>query len=75
MSDSEAEAVAGMGANPYDREGRFLHSDDHRLLCGQRAKFAQCRELPPFALWILPTAVGTSILLNALLRHPLARSG
>ena len=32
------------------------------------------RELPPFAIWILPTLVGTPILLNALLRHPLARS-
>ena len=32
------------------------------------------RELPPFAFWILPTLVGTPILLNALLRHPLARS-
>ena len=32
------------------------------------------RELPPIAFWILPTLVGTPILLNALLRHPLARS-
>ena len=36
----EAEAVARLGANPYDRDGRFLHSDDHGLLCGQRAEFA-----------------------------------
>jgi hypothetical protein len=32
------------------------------------------RELPPIAFWILPTLVGTPVLLNALLRHPLARS-
>jgi hypothetical protein len=32
------------------------------------------RELPPIAFWILPTLIGTPILLNALLRHPLARS-
>jgi hypothetical protein len=32
------------------------------------------RELPPIAFWILPTLVGIPILLNALLRHPLARS-
>ena len=32
------------------------------------------RELAPIAFWILPTLIGTWILLNALLRHPLARS-
>ena len=32
------------------------------------------RELPPIAFWILPSLVGTPLLLNALLRHPLARS-
>jgi hypothetical protein len=32
------------------------------------------RELPPIAFWVLPTLIGAPILLNALLRHPLARS-
>ena len=36
----EAEAVARLGANPYDRDGRFLHPDDHGLLCGQWAESA-----------------------------------
>ncbi len=31
------------------------------------------RELPPIAFWILPTLIGAPILINALLRHPLAR--
>jgi hypothetical protein len=31
------------------------------------------RELPPLALWILPTLIGAPILINALLRHPLVR--
>jgi hypothetical protein len=38
--NGEAGAVARVGANPYDRDGRFLHSDDHGLLRGQRAEFA-----------------------------------
>lgn len=32
------------------------------------------REFPPIAFWILPTLIGAPILVNALLRHPLARS-
>lgn len=32
------------------------------------------RELPPIAFWILPTLIGTPILINALLRHPLVRN-
>ena len=31
------------------------------------------RELPQIAFWLLPAAIGTPILLNALLRHPLVR--
>src|SRR6516225_8592052 len=31
------------------------------------------RELPPLAFWTLPTLIGAPILINALLRHPLAR--
>jgi hypothetical protein len=31
------------------------------------------RELPPTAFWIMPTLIGAPILLNAFLRHPLAR--
>jgi hypothetical protein len=31
------------------------------------------RELPRIAFWILPSVVGAPILLNAVLRHPLAR--
>jgi uncharacterized membrane protein len=31
------------------------------------------RELPQWAFWVLPSAVGAPILLHALLRHPLAR--
>lgn len=31
------------------------------------------RELSPLAFWILPTLIGAPILINALLRHPLAR--
>jgi len=31
------------------------------------------RELPPIAFWILPTLIGTPILLNAFFRHPLVR--
>jgi hypothetical protein len=29
-----------VGAKPYDRDGRFVHSDDHGLLCGQWAESA-----------------------------------
>ena len=32
------------------------------------------RDLPTIAYWPLPAAVGASILLHALLRHPLSRS-
>ena len=32
------------------------------------------RELPPIAIWILPTLVGVPILLSAFFRHPLARN-
>ena len=31
------------------------------------------RELPQWAFWVLPTALGLPIVLHALLRHPLAR--
>ena len=31
------------------------------------------RELPPLALWLLPSAVGVPIIVYALLRHPLVR--
>jgi hypothetical protein len=31
------------------------------------------RELPPLAFWILPTLIGTPILVNAFFRHPLVR--
>jgi hypothetical protein len=31
------------------------------------------RELPPIGFWIIPTFIGAPILINALLRHPLAR--
>jgi hypothetical protein len=31
------------------------------------------RELPQWALWVLPTALGLPIVLYALVRHPLAR--
>jgi hypothetical protein len=31
------------------------------------------RELPPIAFWTLPTLIGAPILINALLRHPLAK--
>ncbi|HLW90331.1 MAG TPA: hypothetical protein VKS78_03400 [Roseiarcus sp.] len=30
------------------------------------------RELPPIAFWILPVLIGAPILINALLRHPIA---
>ena len=39
-SNGEAEAVARVGAKPYDRDERFVHSDDHGLLCGQWAESA-----------------------------------
>ncbi|HEV2098593.1 MAG TPA: hypothetical protein VGR45_06655 [Stellaceae bacterium] len=31
------------------------------------------KELPPIAFWLIPSAVGIPIVLNALLRHPLVR--
>jgi hypothetical protein len=31
------------------------------------------RQLPPLALWVLPTVIGGPIWLNAFLRHPLVR--
>jgi hypothetical protein len=31
------------------------------------------RELPPLALWLLPSAAGVPIIVHALLRHPLVR--
>jgi len=32
------------------------------------------RDLPTIAYWLVPAAAGVSVLLHALLRHPLARS-
>jgi hypothetical protein len=36
--DGAKGALALLGANSYDRDGRVLHTPDNRLLCGQRTE-------------------------------------
>ncbi len=71
--NGEAEAVARLGANPYDWDGLLLYPHDNGLLIDNGLHLPLWRKLPQIAFWILPALIGTPILLNSFFRHPLVR--